>query len=151
MQTLIDILKRSDLSCITTKSVRRELETQAGVSLAPIKKEVNKLIEETFLNFQDAQTAKEEKEAFAKKQRETLVVKKAVIPKEPGNKVVKKVTVTKKKKAVPTEEEKKKRVVNQTVYKIIPPLSDIIGTEVVIINFYTRLLFVKILFIVLSF
>ncbi|KAG2201448.1 hypothetical protein INT47_001497 [Mucor saturninus] len=134
-----DILKKSDLSCITTKSVRRELESQAGVSLTPIKKEVNKLIEETFLDFQEAQTVKDESVAIKQtaKQKADMVVAKKVIPKAPGNKVTKKVsstttTVTKttKKKPVLTEEEKKQKALNQTVYKIIPPLSDIIGTEV---------------------
>lgn len=100
------------------------MERQLGISLSLVKKEVNQLIEELFMDFQEA-----EKPVVKEKIAEAPVVKKT-IKQESGNKVTKKKATV---KVVP-KEEKKKRVVNAQVLKILPPLSDIIGTEVVSIS-----------------
>lgn len=105
------------------------MEQEEGVSLSPIKKEINSLIEALFMDFQDAEPAVAQTQAQTQAQRDALVVKQPTTKKtkkEPASKVTKN---TKKVKLEPTE--KKKRVVNQKVFKVIPPLSNIIGTELV--------------------
>lgn len=124
MQKNTDILKRSDLSTITTKSVRRGLEAELGISLSDIKKEINQYIEELFLEFEERRQAKER-----------LTVKQNDIKIEPGNKVTKKVkttTTTVKKQATSKKKEPKERKpIDWPLLKVTPPLSDIIKTELV--------------------
>ncbi|KAI7907403.1 SWIB/MDM2 domain-containing protein [Cokeromyces recurvatus] len=109
------ILKNSDLSTITTKKIRKELEAQIGTSLDHVKKEINTLIEQVFLSFQQqASTSSQDSERVLKKK--DTSIKKTTAP------TIKK--ETKKKKQQP------KKPIDWPVYKVTSPLSDIIGTDI---------------------
>lgn len=109
MQNL-GILKKSNLTTITTKKVRQALEAEIGTSLSHIKKEINVFIEDIFLNFQELH-----------EQREKYVAAPPV--KEKPKKVVKK----KSKK----DETVEKKPTNWPLLKVRPPLCDIIETKLV--------------------
>ncbi|KAI9250867.1 SWIB/MDM2 domain-containing protein [Helicostylum pulchrum] len=106
-----DILKSSDLATITTKSVRRALESQLGISLNDVKKEINLYIEQLFLDFQEERKSK-------------ALEKKVEIKKVAGNKVTKKTT-----KKTAKKETKERKPIEWPLLKILPPLSDIIRTQ----------------------
>ncbi|KAI8639144.1 SWIB/MDM2 domain-containing protein [Parasitella parasitica] len=109
------ILRDADLSTISTKTIRRKLESQTGASLDPIKKEINAFIGDIFVSFQQQKTSS--------------VVSRAD---EIEAKVVKKTTpATIKKPAAPRKkkEAKEKRVIDWQLLKVSPPLSDIIKTD----------------------
>ena len=112
----IAILKDADLSTITTKTIRRTLETQTGTSLDPIKKEINAFIGDIFLNIQQQRSS-------------PPVVSKT----EDKSKVVKKTTPATIKKPVQRKKKelKEKRVIDWPLLKVSPPLSDIIHTNLV--------------------
>lgn len=108
-------MKESDLSTITTKKIRRELEAQTGASLDHIKKEINAFIEDIFINFG------KEKPAPAA----SLVVDNRKTIKKTTAPVIKKAPPKKKKE--PTE----KKPINWPLLKVLPPLSDLIHTDLV--------------------
>ncbi|GAA5809535.1 hypothetical protein MFLAVUS_002945 [Mucor flavus] len=108
------ILKSSDLTTITTKSVRRILESQLGISLSDIKKEINLYIEQLFLDFQQQQEERKSK----------VLDKKVEVKKVAGNKVTKKTT-----KRTTKKEPKERKPIEWPILKVLPPLSDIIHTQ----------------------
>jgi chromatin remodeling complex protein RSC6 len=141
-------LRGSDLSAITTKFVRRSLEKQIGASLDPMKKEINEFIEEIFVDFSEKEeertkrylelvVKKEEEKAKldvpTKAEKAVASTKAATVKKEKGNKVEKKNAAAPKKKKK-EKEPGEKRVIDWPVYTILPPMSDIIGTQLVIIT-----------------
>lgn len=117
------ILKDADLSTVSTKSIRRALEAQTGTSLDSIKKEINAYIGEVFVQFQQQQEERKPSLSPPAKSRAQDI----------NAKVVKKTTSTPIKKPVQKKkkEVKEKRVIDWPLYKVSPPLSDIIKTDLV--------------------
>lgn len=114
-------MKASDLNTITTKKIRRTLEEQTGTSLEPIKKEINRYIEEIFVNFQQPV-----------REASLPVVKKTVNKKPDTTKVLKKSTpATIKKTVTKKKEPKERKPIDWPILKVSPPLSDIINTNLV--------------------
>lgn len=117
------ILKDADLSTVSTKSIRRALEAQTGTSLDSIKKEINAYISEVFVKFQQQQEERKPSLSPPAKSRAQDI----------NAKVVKKTTSTPIKKPAQKKkkEVKEKRVIDWPLYKVSPPLSDIIKTDLV--------------------
>ncbi|CAO0789821.1 unnamed protein product [Mucor circinelloides] len=115
------ILKDADLSTVSTKSIRRALEAQTGTSLDSIKKEINAYISEVFVKFQQQQEERKPSLSPPAKSRAQDI----------NAKVVKKTTSTPIKKPAQKKkkEVKEKRVIDWPLYKVSPPLSDIIKTD----------------------
>ncbi|KAI9473641.1 MAG: SWIB/MDM2 domain-containing protein, partial [Benjaminiella poitrasii] len=111
------ILRNSDLSTITTKRIRRELEAQSGTSLDYIKKEVNSLIEEIFMAFQQQDSSSSQPSSSQTSER---VVKQRA----PTN--TKKAMTTRKDT---TKKKQDKKPIDWPLYKVHPPLSNIIDTD----------------------
>ncbi|OBZ85519.1 Upstream activation factor subunit spp27 [Choanephora cucurbitarum] len=108
------ILRRSDLSTITTKEVRHSLQEQLGISLDPIRKDINTLIKRIFIEFESARALENEKSLAA-----DLVVQKTT----PN--VIKKRENKKKK-----DSQVDKRSPRWPLFKISPPLSTMVGTDI---------------------
>lgn len=120
--------------------MRQALEQEIGHSLNHIKKEINVFIEDIFLNFQEQYEQREQRN----EQREKLVAEpKNVVVKEKPKKVVKKTTTKKdeakekkpkkvvKKTTTKEDEAKEKKPINWPLQKVMPPLCDIIQTDLV--------------------
>ncbi|KAG1144475.1 hypothetical protein G6F37_007014 [Rhizopus arrhizus] len=118
-----DILNNSDLSIITTKKVRHELEHSTGQTLEPIKKEINAIIQEIFLNLQSKHTDESEKQEPELKIEDLVVNYKGATPKKQIKKPLKATSKNIKKRPA----EKKQR--EMPLLKVLPPLSNIIKTE----------------------
>ena len=120
------ILKDADLATVSAKSIRRSLEAQTGTSLDPIKKEINALISDIFVKFQEQQ----EKSSPPPPPAAPAPASRA---QDINAKVVKKTTSTAIKKPAQKKkkEVKEKRVIDWPLLKVSPPLSDIIKTDLV--------------------
>lgn len=113
-------MSESDLSTITTKKVRLELEKNTGQSLTAIKKEINEIIQEAFEGLSSQQETLQETSQEASQE----VVKHE---RSPTKNPVKKTTVSKSTKK--TTPEKRKR--EMPLVRILPPLSYIVKTDYV--------------------
>ncbi|KAI8387036.1 SWIB/MDM2 domain-containing protein [Blakeslea trispora] len=119
-----DILRKSDLSTITTKEVRHTLQEQLGTSLDPIRKDVNALIKRIFIEFESAEALKEEKRSAERQ--------KVLHPSPASQKVLKSTTpnTIKKKEVKKKKDVTEKKPINWPILKVSPPLSIIIGTDI---------------------
>ncbi|ORE04457.1 SWIB-domain-containing protein [Rhizopus microsporus var. microsporus] len=117
--TVIDILSHSDLTTITAKKIRLELEKRTGQSLDGIKKQINGLIEEIFQNVHNDSNVEHNNKQDQTRRIEDLVINHHGIPTKKKTKTPKN---TKKRPA-----EKKQR--DMPLLKVLPPLSHIIKTE----------------------
>jgi hypothetical protein len=111
------MLESTDLSVVTAKCIRRALEALNQVSLDHIKSEMNDYIMDLYKSVEAKQNYVLPPEAKKPTQRKEKDIKKVV-----------KKTVTRKKKK---DEPKEKKVINAQVLRIKPPLSTIIGADIV--------------------
>jgi hypothetical protein len=121
---MIGILRDSDLSTITTKKIRRQLETDTGASLDHIKKEINAYIQDVFENFEKKPVKAESPPASSLVVDDRKTIKKTTVKKTTAPAIKKSAP---KKKKEPTE----KKPINWPLLKVLPPLSDLIHTDLV--------------------